>query len=151
MGKFRMTEIMMWTDMTRIRMRQWHEIHDYNSWWRMTVETVTSTSAVREWQSCVSLCQMKDKRIDCRKIAMLMCIFGMTLNFHLAKLKTKSSLTNGSLRQELNEMSDYWQMTWIPLFTYEMNWTHDMKCKMWKYETNITLYMMQAMLTGRRE
>ena len=135
MGKFRMTEKMIWTDMTCIRMRQWHGIHNYDGWWWMTVVTVTNTSAVREWRSCVKLCQMKDKRIDCRKIAMLMCIFGMTLNFHLAKIKTKSSLTNGSLRQELDEMNDYWQMTWIRLFAYDIDW-NVMKCKIWMIEIN---------------
>ena len=151
MGKFRMTEKMIWTDMTCIRMRQWHEIHNYDGWWWMTVVTVTNTSAVREWRSCVKLCQMKDKRIDCRKVAMVMCMFGMTLNFYLAKIKTKSSLTNCSLRQELEEMNDCWQMTWIRLFACEINWTHDMKCKMWKHETNSTLYMMQGMLTDHGE
>ena len=50
---------------------------------------------------------MKDKRIDCRKVAMVMCMFGMTLNFYLAKIKTKLSLTNCSLRQELKEINDY--------------------------------------------
>ena len=51
------------------------------------------------------LCQMKDKRIDYRKIAMVMCMFEMTLNFYLAEIKTKSSFTNHKLRQvsERNE------------------------------------------------
>ena len=71
----------------------------------MTVVTVTSTSAVRESRSCVGLCQMKNKRIDCRKVAMLVSMLGMTLNFYLAKIKTKSSFTNDSLRQDLDEMN----------------------------------------------
>ena len=71
----------------------------------MTVVTVTSTSAVRERQSCVGLCQMENKRINCRKIAMLVSMHGMTLNFYLEKIETKLSFTNGSLRQDLDEMN----------------------------------------------
>ena len=49
---------------------------------------------------------MKDKRFDYGKVAMVICMFAMTLNFYLAKIKTKSSFTNYSLRQLLEEMND---------------------------------------------